>query len=397
MEPVDLWHRAVIGAALGLSCAAGCAAAWQEVRAIGGVGVAQQAPQAPTPPAAPPPTPVRAAGIAAGPYHTCAWGEGVVRCWGPACGRALRGLSRACSHDGQPLRDVAQLTWTESDAGVVGELCALRGDGSVWCWSADDDPDRPTRRALPPVTRIAAGSSDTCALLASGRVRCWGRAPLGDAVNEFEAPVAGATSLEARADVACAGARGGAFSCWRAQHADASPLDVARGADAVVIGQEHSYVDASLRYGLRTLDEGGTWCVLRAGAPSCWGANREATVGDGTASPRDRPVPVAFEDGPPLGEVVSLAIGLNRACAATRDGSVACWGSLGGGPSAPRSRARPQWVTGPRGVVEVVAGYNHACARGGDGAVWCWGANRGGVLGAGAASRDEDEPVPLAR
>ena len=87
-------------------------------------------------------------------------------------------------------------------AQVVGggtHSCALKTDGTVWCWGRNDDGqlglgdtiDRTTPQAvggLNDVLQIVAGSKHTCALTASGEVACWGanysgQLGLGDTTN----------------------------------------------------------------------------------------------------------------------------------------------------------------------------------------------------------------------
>lgn len=70
---------------------------------------------------------------------------------------------------------------------AVGDrhVCALRGDGRVFCWGGNDsfqagnidDLVIPAPRLVDGIegaTDIAAGSRATCAVLASGELRCWG-------------------------------------------------------------------------------------------------------------------------------------------------------------------------------------------------------------------------------
>lgn len=68
--------------------------------------------------------------------------------------------------------------------------CALRGDGTVRCWGANDGSqlgdgtttDRstpvtvagPNNPTLTRVTAIAAGGNHTCAMRANGTAHCWG-------------------------------------------------------------------------------------------------------------------------------------------------------------------------------------------------------------------------------
>ena len=93
-------------------------------------------------------------------------------------------------------------------------------------------------------------------------------------------------------------------------------------------------------------------CALRSdnATPSCWG--------------------VAFPGGgPPVAQMLQIAVGLNHACGIEADGSIACWGSNSAGQtSAP--------VAGT--FVEIAAGNDHTCAIDDAGAVHCWGANGSG-------------------
>jgi alpha-tubulin suppressor-like RCC1 family protein len=65
--------------------------------------------------------------------------------------------------------------------------CALRADGSVWCWGDDEVGAVGNGAAVPvvstptavmglagPAVGIAANDSHSCAVLMSGAVQCWG-------------------------------------------------------------------------------------------------------------------------------------------------------------------------------------------------------------------------------
>jgi len=63
--------------------------------------------------------------------------------------------------------------------------CAVRTDGSVWCWGRNDsgqlgdgtttDRGKPVRvPGLAAATTVSAGSAHSCAVLVDGRVACWG-------------------------------------------------------------------------------------------------------------------------------------------------------------------------------------------------------------------------------
>ncbi|MGB0678692.1 MAG: RCC1 domain-containing protein [Polyangiales bacterium] len=110
-------------------------------------------------------------------------------------------------------------------------------------------------------------------------------------------------------------------------------------------------------------------------------------------------------DAPLLG-VRQLARSLGyHSCAILDDGRAVCWGSnnfgqLGDGSETPR--ARPVWVRGPdgadhlRGVVSLSLGVDHSCAVVDTGAVYCWGNNTGGQLGTGTAGGSVSVPQLVA-
>jgi hypothetical protein len=293
--------------------------------------------------------------------------------------------------------DVGELAISANDAGYVYEACTLRRDGAVWCWSAQTEPSAMARRDLPAARHLVAGDGLTCALLTSGRIRCW--TPWGDPV-EIDG-IEGATSVEVRSREACAVDGRGAVSCWTGTPNGMRPrsLDEARGAEQLALGWARSYPGVSVvpSWSFTSHPEGGTRCALRGGAAACWGPNYAGTVGDGTREARARPVPLGTIDGRPLEGVAQIAIGLGLACARLEDGSVWCWGTEGddlfGGELAQAARPRP--VAGVSDVVQVTAGYNHVCALTSKGAVLCWGGNRFGALGPATERKYEPRPVPL--
>lgn len=70
---------------------------------------------------------------------------------------------------GAPLDEVEQV--------IVGQdlACAIRGGGSLWCWTVSYVRTE-SGGFLEKVVDLAAGSSVTCALTTEGEVWCWGAA-----------------------------------------------------------------------------------------------------------------------------------------------------------------------------------------------------------------------------
>lgn len=135
-----------------------------------------------------------AIGIAAGSHHSCAaLADGGVRCWGydsyGQLGDGARSGATEVPVTAQGLGDAIAVT------GRGNSTCALRADGTVWCWGrhtegqlgiADEDVESCTnivphpcatapRRvlAVEGATEVAFGGVIGCALTGDGG-RCWG-------------------------------------------------------------------------------------------------------------------------------------------------------------------------------------------------------------------------------
>jgi alpha-tubulin suppressor-like RCC1 family protein len=123
-------------------------------------------------------------GISAGEFHTCAFtAGGTVGCWGDNSFGQLG--------DGTQERRLVP-TLVSGLGNAVGitagrtHTCAVLADGTVHCWGRNRDgqlgdgssgSNRPTPVQvvdLTGVVAVAGGANHTCALLAEGRVRCWG-------------------------------------------------------------------------------------------------------------------------------------------------------------------------------------------------------------------------------
>src|SRR5947207_13481662 len=215
--------------------------------------------------------------------------------------------------------------------------CAVCKSGEVACWGTNFlgnlGVPMPTERSTPMVIaglrgvqEIAAGSYHTCARLASGRVSCWGAnndGQLGDDTNATRLhPVMVADLNDAQQiDVglgpghACAVVRSGKVRCWgvnfNSQLGDgtmtnsAAPIEVATLDDAVQVSTG-AYHTCALR---------------RSGKVMCWG---------GKHGRQHLPSPVPREVGE-ISDVTQIAAGGEHACALRKDGTVMCWGNNGAG------------------------------------------------------------------
>ena len=118
--------------------------------------------------------------LATGKTHACAIVRGgALRCWGENSSGEVRGDGTTSSREPAPV-EVTALTDVVWVAGSVGTTCAVRGDGTTWCWGANEggqlgdgthqpqaapmqvlDPTDPSG-ALQGVVRVAVGTGYAC-------------------------------------------------------------------------------------------------------------------------------------------------------------------------------------------------------------------------------------------
>jgi alpha-tubulin suppressor-like RCC1 family protein len=192
----------------------------------------------------------------------------------------------------------------------AGHSCALRADGTVWCWGGDGTGalgdgtrgDTNHLRLVPvqvvqgngQLTGVTEVSSSvdalhTCALEAAGTVWCWGDDYLGQ-LGDGTTGDANQLRLE--------------------------PVQVVQGngkltdVKAITTGEAHT-------------------CALKAdGTVWCWGDYFYGQLGDGTMDNADAhltPVQVVQGSGL-LTDVEAIAAGLNHTCALKTDATIWCWG-----------------------------------------------------------------------
>ena len=136
--------------------------------------------------------------IRAGAIDSCALGpSGTARCWGQA-GSGQLGFDPGQDWQMSLLPIAAPLDQIDDVAVGLGHICALRLDGSVWCWGANQSgqlgrgdvskPDsKPLKVSLPGAAlEVAAGGYHSCARLADSRTFCWGSNASGQIGNGAE-------------------------------------------------------------------------------------------------------------------------------------------------------------------------------------------------------------------
>jgi alpha-tubulin suppressor-like RCC1 family protein len=307
-----------------------------------------------------------ATALALGGYLSCALlPDGTVKCWGlndngqlgndSSTGPSLCLDGIPCATTPVAVSDLR--TATAISASEEEHSCALLADGSVQCWGLNDTGqngmlgpsvcgphDFPC--AMKPVTvpglsdviGVSTATFHTCAVLSTGKVRCWG--------NNLSGQLGSGTTDDSLA-----------------------PIEVAGISDATAIACGNTRSCA----------------LVGGGSIKCWGSNRFGELGNGvpgnaTCAPgtsysfacSTSPVAVSLIDS-----ATALALGANHACALLDDASVWCWG---------HGENTPTQVPGLGPVTAISAAADHTCALLDDGSVWCWGDNLFGWLGDGTTT-----------
>ncbi|NPC84008.1 RTX toxin, partial [Pyxidicoccus fallax] len=317
--------------------------------------------------------------LRAGDAHTCALlHDGTVRCWGSgASGRLGYGNTETVG-DNEPAasKGPVPLPATEKVVQLAlgsGHTCALLSSGSVRCWGLNNQGQLGyghTRNigddeAVASVghvnlgtraVRITAGDSHTCALLNTGRVRCWGHGANG------RLGYSGTTNVGD----------------------DEDPLvDVQVGAPVqdIVAGGSH------------------TCALLVSGKARCWGQGGSGQLGYNNLNHiGDNEQPSSAGDIPMSGSVLQLAAGGSHTCALMETGTVRCWGlgSSGqvGAGSTTGSVLVPAEVNLGAGLraLQVSTGNNHTCAVLSSGGIKCWGLSTSGQCGLGNTGSQTTPP-----
>ena len=256
-------------------------------------------------------------------------------------------------------------------AGGTSHSLALKNDGTVWAWGANNygqlGDNSTTQRSLPVqvqnsetgnslggITEISSSShSDhSVAINSNGTVWAWGsnsNGALGDK-NYGSASVTGATLVIASVGTI-----------------NLSDVNI------ISNGGYHS---------LALKNDGTVWA---------WGTNSSGQLGDNTTTQSNVPVQVKDAAGTGnLSGITAIAAGSSHSLALKNDGTVWAWGYnvFGGvGDNSTTQRLLPVQVKDAAGtgylsgITVIQGGTYHSLALKNDGTVWAWGYNNYGQLG----------------
>jgi alpha-tubulin suppressor-like RCC1 family protein len=332
--------------------------------------------------------------IRGGYNHTCVlFNSGDVRCWGfNDKGQLGYGDTFTTGAGGTTFpypysRPVVDMVGKGVKLALGGNhTCALFDSGFVRCWGLNDKGQLGYKLGVPtaanpnaynvgdgePVytygnvnlggnaVKIAAGFEHTCALMDTGKVRCWGSGGSGQLgygntnnIGDDEYPY-----VSAAGDVSVGGT-----------------------VQDIVAGGYH------------------TCALLDTGDVRCWGSNSNGQLGLGSNATTlsndkigDNELPSSRSVVSLGGSVVQLSAGMYHTCALMSTGNVRCWGSNGHGQlglghynDIGDNEALLSSATVDVGgkVLQVSADDGHTCALLSTGDIKCWGLNGNGQLGLG--------------
>ena len=253
--------------------------------------------------------------------HTCALrATGEVACWG---GNRTGQLGNGGTTDSSVPSTVPDLSGVAAIAAGGDYTCAARSTGEVVCWGDNSFSQlgvagisRSTSPVAVPglsgVVALAAGNRHTCALRTTGEVYCWGAnnlGQLGDGTKISRSTpgvITGlsAVSLIAGWDRTCAVNASGDLRCCGDGTSTPTVVSGVSNVASAAIGYTHA-------------------CArLATGGVKCWGIGSPyGQLGNGAVSTSSLPVTVSG-----LTDAVSLSSGQYHTCVARAGGGVACWG-----------------------------------------------------------------------
>jgi alpha-tubulin suppressor-like RCC1 family protein len=238
----------------------------------------------------------RAKGVVLGTNFGCALiADGTVRCWGNDT-KIVPGPARTYASQPMTAQPVAHLTDATQIASSFNHVCAVRRDGSLWCWGSNFSG------------QLGFGTVITQRSCSIGPLEDW--VTPGDTTEPQIVPnVSGVLRIALAPQRTCALLKDGSVWC------STNPVKPARHA-----------VEGALK-GAKQLsvfwpgDRGHVCGVFDGGEVRCAGTNDRGQLGDGTLSPPFEEVVRAAA----VVNAVEVRSGRSSTCARTAAGEIVCW------------------------------------------------------------------------
>jgi signal peptidase I len=364
--------------------------------------------------------------VVGGEVHSCGVNdEGKVWCWG----RNDKGqLGDGTTTNRTVPIEVTGMTGAAQVTAGLKHSCVVKDDATLWCWGLNADGqlgDTTTTDRTSPiqvvgggdsgfltsVTDAAGGEAHTCAVKTDGTVWCWGRNDKGQLGNgtttSTTSPVqvsgiTTAVAVTAGAKHSCAVLSTGGVWCWGlnadGQLGDTTTTDRTSPIQVVGVGGSGFLANA-------TDAAGGSahTCALRTdNTLRCWGRNDKGQLGNNTTTSTTSPVQVVGVGGSGfLTTATDITAGVKHTCTTHTDNTVSCWGLNASGQlgnNTTTDTPTPVQVVGEggtgtlTGILTTGAGSNHTCAAHTTHTIHCWGDNPEGQLGNNTTT---DSPTPV--
>ena len=343
--------------------------------------------------------------------HACALrSDGKVRCWGSNTGGKL-GDGTTTSRT-SPVAVSGITTATQIAVGGT-HTCALLADGTVKCWGANDQGQlgdgTTTNRSTPvsvtgltgvTVTALAAGYQHSCALISDGTVKCWGDntySELGDnsttdrttATSPYGS-LTGISQVAASPRETCVLLSSGAIKCWGSGASGRLGVAVNSSPYGRSTAQDVQNITTATKV---TVGGAHACALLSTGSVKCWGNNTWGQLGNSSNSSASDP-----NKGTVTGitTAVDVSAGTNHTCATLTDGSVSCWGdnTYGElGDSTTTSHNAPVAATAFGTVSKLAPGAFAGCLVTSASDVRCIGLNDSGQIGDASTTNRTSAPV----
>jgi alpha-tubulin suppressor-like RCC1 family protein len=347
--------------------------------------------------------------------HSCL---GMFGCTSGQCDSDVLEVSAGALSSCIVLRNGQSHCWGQNQFGQLGDgtlagtdLCAP----DIRCRPRAAPVVQETGDPLDDIVHVANAFWHACAVRRDGSVFCWGRnerGQLGHAGNDLTCtdgdttlscnPTSRRAGLPAGVQISeigvglrysCGRTPAGQVYCWGDNNVGQLALDPATVASTAIPTRIQNLPQPVMQLSLA--NQGDSACaLLMDGSVWCWGRNTGGGLGHpaamdamcGTVSCSFVPMMVLDDQGQPF-VAESIAVGRFAACA-LRAGSVYCWGSnatglLGTGSGDAVEHSTPQVLPGLPTIVGLSLTDLTAFALDSNGALWGWGRNNLGTVGDG--------------